>query len=141
MTTALGQYLDDVRDNLRLDLSSEREVLSELRTHIEDRPEEMREAGLSEEEAANTCLRLLGSAKLLARRIYEAHSQGTWRQALLASLPHLLFALLSVLDWWQAIGWLVISLGLVLGVAIYGWGRGCQYGFPPGWVIRCCRWW
>ena len=124
MATALGQYLDDVRDNLRLDLSSEREVLSELRTHIEDRLEEMREAGLSEEEAANTCLKLLGSAKLVARRIYEAHSQGTWRQALLASLPHLLFALLFALNWWQAIGWLVISLGLVLGMAIYGWGRG-----------------
>jgi len=61
MATALGQYLDDVRDNLRLDLSSEREVLGELRTHIEDRLEEMREAGLSEEEAANTCLKPVSS--------------------------------------------------------------------------------
>ncbi len=124
MTTALSQYLDSVRDNLRLDLVSEREVISELQTHIDDRLEEMREVGLSEEEAANTCLKLLGSAKMVARKIYEAHSQGTWKQALLASMPHLVFALLFVLNWWQAFTWLVITLGLILGIAVYGWHRG-----------------
>ncbi len=124
MTTALSQYLDSVRDNLRLDLVSEKEVISELQTHIEDRLEEMRGAGLSEEEAANTCVELLGSAKLVARQIYEAHSQGTWQQALLASTPHLLFALLFALNWWQGIGWLTITLGLVLSMAVYGWLHG-----------------
>ena len=47
MATVLSQYLDDVRDNLRLDLVSEKEVISELQTHIEDKLEEMREAGFS----------------------------------------------------------------------------------------------
>jgi len=124
VTTLLSQYLDTVRDNLRLDLSSEKEVIDELQTHIEDKLEEMREAGLSEEEAANACLKLLGSAKVVAHQIYEAHSQGTWKQVLLASMPHLLFASLFVLNWWQGIGWLVISLGLILGVAVYGWCHG-----------------
>jgi len=120
----LTQYLDSVRDNLRLDLESEREVIDELQTHIEDQLEEMKEAGLSEEEAASTCIALLGSAKLVARQIYEAHSQGTWQQALLASMPHLLFALLFALNWWQGIVWLVVTLGLVLSTAVYGWWRG-----------------
>lgn len=124
MTTTLSQYLDSIRDNLRLDLVSEREVISELQTHIEDELEEMRQAGLSEEEAADTCIELLGSAKLVARHIYEAHSQGTWKQALLASMPHLLFASLFALNWWRGIGWLVITLGLILGIAIYGWWWG-----------------
>ena len=124
MTTALSQYLDSVRDNLRLDLVSEREVINELQTHIEDELEEMKEAGLSEEEAANTCIALLGSAKLVARQIYEAHSQGTWKQALLASMPHLLFASLFALNWWQGIGWLTVTLGLILSIAVYGWWRG-----------------
>lgn len=124
MITALSQYLDSVRDNLRLDLASEREVIDELQTHIEDEFQEMREAGLSEEEAANTCLEFLGSAKQVARQIYEAHSQGTWKQALLASAPHLLFALLFALNWWQGIGWLAITLGLVLSMAVYGWLHG-----------------
>jgi hypothetical protein len=130
VTTALSQYLDSIRDNLRLDLASEREVISELQTHIEDKVEEMREAGLSEEEAANTCVKLLGSAKLVARQICEVHSQGTWKQALLASMPHLLFALLFALNWWQWIGWLAITLGIVLGMAIYGWLHG-----KPVWLF------
>ena len=124
MIAVLSQYLDSIRDNLRLDLTDEREVIDELQTHIEDEFQEMREAGLSEEEAANACIKLLGSAKMVARQIYEAHSQGTWKQALLASMPHLLFASLFALNWWQGIGWLTITLGIVLGMAVYGWLHG-----------------
>jgi len=124
VATAVSQYLDDVRDNLRLDLASETEVIHELQTHIEDRLVEMKADGLSEEEAAKVCLRVFGSAKLVARQIYEAHSQGSWQQALMASLPHLLFALLFALNWWQGIGWLAVTLGLILSTAIYGWWRG-----------------
>ncbi len=38
---------------------------------------------LSEEEASENCLGVLGSAKLVARQLYETHSQGTWGQRLL----------------------------------------------------------
>ena len=124
MIAVLSQYLDSIRDNLMLDLTDEREVIDELQAHIEDEFEEMREAGLSEEEAANNCIKLLGSAKIVARQIYEAHSQGTWKQALLASMPHLLFASLFALNWWQGIGWLTITLGIVLSMAVYGWLHG-----------------
>ena len=101
MATELEHYLADLRDNLRLDPSSEGEVINELETHIEDRLQELKEAGLSEEEAVSTCVRLLGSTKLVARQIYEAHSQGTWKHVLFASMPHLLFALLFALNWWR----------------------------------------
>ncbi len=130
MVTELNHYLDSVRDNLRLDLSYEREVTSELETHIDDRLHELRQAGLSEEEAASACVKLLGSAKLVARQIYEAHSQGTWRQALLASMPHLLFGLLFALNWWQGISSLLVMLVLVIGIAIYGWWHG-----KPAWLF------
>ena len=130
MTTVLIHYLENIRDKLRLDSSEEIEVINELETHIEDRLQELKEAGLSEEEAAETCLGLLGSAKLIAQQIYEAHSQGTWRQALLASMPHLLFGILFALNWWQHIGWLSVVLMLVLGTAIYGWWHG-----KPTWVF------
>ena len=130
MATALSYYLDSIRDNLRLDLSTESEVIDELETHIEDRLQELKEAGLSEEEAANTCVSLLGSAKAVARQIYEAHSQGTWRQMLLASMPHLLFGLIFALNWWRGVGWLVIALGLILSTAVYGWWR-----HKPTWLF------
>jgi len=128
--TVLSHYLDSVRENLRLDLSLDGEVIHELETHIEEELQELREAGLSEEEAAHTCLGLLGSAKLVARQIYEAHSQGTWSQALLAAMPHLLFGLLFVLNWWRGIGWLLGMLVLVLSTAVYGWWRG-----KPAWLF------
>ena len=130
MATVLSQYLDSIRDNLRLDPSSESEVINELEAHIEDRLQEMRETGLSEEEAANDCLNLMGSAKLVARQIYEAHSQGTWRQALLASMPHLLFGLLFALNWWQHIGWLSALIVLILAITVYGWWHG-----KPAWIF------
>ncbi|GAH83233.1 unnamed protein product, partial [marine sediment metagenome] len=130
MVTIISHYLDSIRDNLRLDISSEKEIISELETHIEDKLEELKGTGLSEEEAANTCISLLGSAKLVARQLYEAHSQGTWRQVLLASMPHLFFGLLFVLNWWQYVGWLSIVLVSVLIVAIYGWWHG-----KPAWLF------
>ncbi len=130
MIAVLSQYLDSIRDNLRLDLVSEREVIDELQTHIEDECQAMREAGLSEEEAANTCIRLLGSAKLVARQLYEAHSQGTWKQALFASLPHMLFGLLFILNWWQAVVYPIILLILTLITTVYGWWHG-----KPNWLF------
>jgi hypothetical protein len=130
MLTVLSHYLDNVRENLRLDRSVESDVIHELEAHIEDELEELQETGLSEEEAADTCLTLLGSAKVVARQIYEAHSQGTWTQALLAAMPHLLFGLLFVLHWWRGIGWLLGMLVLVLSAAVYGWWRG-----KPAWLF------
>jgi len=130
MATVLSLYLDSIRDNLRVDPFMEREVLSELETHIEDKLEELKDTGLSEEEAASTCVRLLGSAKVVARQIYEAHSQGSWQQALLASAPHLLFGLLFALNWWRGVGWLLTMLAIVLATAIYGWWHG-----KPTWLF------
>jgi len=129
VTGKLDSYLKDIRQNLRLDPASEREIISELETHAEERLLEMKEAGLSDEEAAEECLGLLGSARLVARQIYEAHSQGTWRQALLAALPHLFFALLCALRWWN-IGWLPVALGVAIGIAFYGWCHG-----KPNWLF------
>jgi len=130
VVAALSHYLDSVRENLRLDRSLEREVIQELETHIEDELQELKEAGLSEEEAARACLTLMGSAKTVARQIYESHSQGSWTQALFAAMPHLLFGLLFALSWWRGIGWLLAMLVLVLSVAVYGWWRG-----KPAWLF------
>jgi len=117
----LSKYLNNIKINLRLDTVSENKVLSELETHVEDEFDDMVKSGLSEDEAAKACVRFLGSSKLIATQIYEAHSQGTWKQALMASIPHILFAALFALNWWQGIGWVTVTLGIVLGIAIIGW--------------------
>jgi hypothetical protein len=130
MATILSHYLDNIRDNLRLTLPAEREVIDELETHIEDKFQELKETGLSEEEAANTCVRLLGSAKMVARQIYEAHSQGSWRQVLISTMPPLLFGLIFALNWWRGIGSLLIVLILISSTVIYGWWHG-----KPSWLF------
>ena len=130
MTPELAQYLEQIRQDAKLDHEEESGVLSELEAHIQDRVEELVYSGLSEEEALRTCLDQMGSTRLVARQIYEAHSQGTWKQVLLAVLPHLLFGILFALNWWSYPGWLVFTLLLTLATVIYGWWNG-----KPNWIF------
>ena len=130
MTPVLSQYLEAIKDNLRLDPAEEFDVINELETHIEDRVQELKQTGLTEEEATRTCLRLLGSARVIARQIYEAHSQRHWKQAILAATPHLLYGVLFALNWWQYIGWGTVMLMVVLSIVLYGLWRG-----KPSWVF------
>jgi len=130
MTPELSQYLDNIRYNSKLNRSDEREVISELEAHIEDRIQQLEEDGLSKEEAISACLEQMGSTKLVAQQMYEAYSQGSWKQVSIASMPHLLFGLLFALNWWQHIGWLSVVLLLILGTAVYGWWHG-----KPTWVF------
>jgi hypothetical protein len=121
VSTIVDEYLHSVKDNLRLETPDETEIISELATHIEDEIRELKNDGLRDEEAVSTCIRLLGSAKSVAHQIYEAHSQGTWRQALMTSMPHLLFGLLFTLNWWRGIGAVLILLIVIMSTAVYGW--------------------
>ncbi len=124
LSTIINEYLDNVKKDLRLEAPDEKEVLAELADHIEDEVQDLKQKGLRDEEAMNTCIKLLGSAKTVARLIYEAHSQGTWRQALMASLPHMLFGVIFILNWWRGILPVLILLIAILSTAVYGWWRG-----------------
>ena len=130
MTPELAQYLESIRSIAKLENSDEMGVMSELEAHIEDKLQELSKSGLTKEEAIRTCLGQMGSTKLVARQIYEAYSQGSWKQVLLASMPHLLFGVLFVLNWWQYPGWLSIVLVLILATTTYGWSHG-----KPTWVF------
>jgi hypothetical protein len=130
MTPELIQYLERIKCKARLESSDEIEIMSELETHIEDKLQELIESGLSEEEALKICLGEMGGTRLVARQVYETYSQGTWKQVLLASMPHLLFGGLFALNWWQYPGWLTIVLSLMLATTVYGWWHG-----KPSWLF------
>ncbi|MFA5316267.1 MAG: hypothetical protein WC369_02450 [Dehalococcoidales bacterium] len=129
MVTGLAGYLNTVRSYLRIDLNAENEVLRELSGHIDDRLQDLKESGLSDEESARRCMELLGSAKLFARQIYEAYGRASWRQTLLASMPHFLFGVMFALDWWQQVSGLLCLLVLVVSAVVYAWCR-----VKPGWL-------
>jgi hypothetical protein len=130
VTSELAEYIENIRYTSKIHPADEAEIIGELENHIEDKLQELTESGLSEEEAIRTCLHQLGSPALVARQIYEAYSQGSWKQVFMASLPHVLFGALFTLNWWSHIGWLVITLCLVSGITIYGWCHG-----KPTWVF------
>jgi hypothetical protein len=130
MTLELIQYLENVKYKSRLDTLDEKGVMSELEAHIEDEYRELLDTGLTEDEAMRACLGQMGGAELVARRIYEAYSQGNWKQVLLASTPHMLFGLFFVLNWWQYPGWLSLALLFTLATTVYGWWHG-----QPAWVF------
>jgi hypothetical protein len=123
LSTAIKNYLDDIKSNLRLDNCQKNEIIGELHAHIEDEVTEFKQEGFHDEEAISKSLDLLGSAKYLARQIYEAHSQGTWKQALIASLPHILFGLVFILNIWQGTQAALILLVIVSSTAVYGWWK------------------
>jgi hypothetical protein len=130
MTPELTQYLESIRVKARLEHSEDNGVMRELKAHIEDRLHELTESGLTEEEAIKTCLGQMGNIKSIARQIYEAYSQGSWKQVLLASMPHILFGLLFALNWWHYPTWISFVLVLILATTVYGWSHG-----KPAWVF------
>ncbi|MBN1644297.1 MAG: hypothetical protein JW856_05730 [Dehalococcoidales bacterium] len=130
MKTELNRYIQNLKMSLCLEPNREKDVIRELEAHVEDECRELQNEGLTEKEALEKCLRLLGPAKLVAHQFYEVHSQGTWRQALLAAMPHLFFALLFVLRWLGGAIWLPVMFAAVLAIGLYGWYHG-----KPTWLF------
>ncbi len=123
-------YTNSLRDYLRLDPTIKGEVLRELSAHLEDKRHELIESGLSKKEAAATAEKLLGSPRLIAQQMYEVYSQGTWRQAFFAALPHILVGALFALHWWRNGLWIFGFIGAIIGAVLYGWCRG-----KPTWLF------
>jgi hypothetical protein len=121
MLGEVKQFLNGVRLQLKLDSSSEREILSELYAHIEDRVEDLQESGLSEEEATAIASREFGPSQKLAEELNEVHSISDWPQAVMAALPHVLFGLLFAFRQFTNAFWLSIIVISVVGAVAYGW--------------------
>ncbi len=134
--TELQQYLGDIKRQLRLEPTSEREIIRELETHIEEESEELCEAGFTPEEATKIVTARLGSSQSLARGIHRVHCRGAWLQALLTALPLLLIALTFAFHlWydWQCVALLSTS---IVGFAIYKWRRDRPVWLYP-WLGYC----
>ncbi len=123
-------YLDSLKNYLRLDFTVKDEFVREIRGHLEDKIRELREDGMSEEEANATAIKFLGSPRILAQQIYEVYSQGSWQETLFAVLPHFLTASLFALRWWSNPLWLGLIVAGVIATVIYGWCHG-----KPTWLF------
>ncbi len=121
MLSGPQKLLNNIKLQLKLDPSSEKEILCELYTHFEDRVEELEESGLTEEEATRVASREFGPSKKVAEELHEVHCISNWPQALMAALPHILFAVLFAFRQWTNAFWLSIIILSVFGAVVYGW--------------------
>jgi hypothetical protein len=127
---AKSNYTDKIKSHLRLDTTIESDVVREIRTHLEDKKNELIESGISERQATAIATKVMGSPELVAQQIYEVYSQGSWLQAIFAALPHLLVAAFFALHWWQNTFWLLGILIAVVSTVLYGWFHG-----KPAWLF------
>ena len=129
MTSLVSRYLTDLGRHLHLSAPREREILTEIRDHIEDSARELMSEGVPADDAFSSAIDGLGGSKSMARRMYEVHSRGSWYHTALAVLPHLLLSLLFAFGRWTSPGWLVALLLAVVAISILGWKGG-----RPNWA-------
>ncbi len=148
MNPQVASYLGEVQARLKLGPAQCARVLRELSTHIDDRVRELRLEGYPRDEAAERALADLGSPKAIARQIYEAHSQGSWQEAVLAAGPHLLLALLFATHLWTNITSVFFFLALAVAVTLYAVWHGkpswfytyLGYAMVPALVAMAIAW-
>ncbi len=120
----LQSYLQTLTRKLKLDPGTNKEIALELQGHLEEKIEELEEEGLTYSEALSRALRDLGHPDLIARDMYSVHSRGSWRDILLAALPHLLLASLFALHLWTRYLLVAVVLIAVTFVTLRGWKSG-----------------
>ena len=109
-------YFRTLTRKLRLDPSTNKEIALELQDHLDEKVRDLEEDGLTYDEALSEAARELGHPDLVARGMYSVHSRGSWRDILLATLPHLLLASLFALHLWNRyllVGVLLVGISFV----------------------------
>lgn len=122
MRPEVRKYLASVGTHSRLDPDARDDLVKELNSHLEEEIEELCASGYSAAEAADLATRRFGSATEIGREMYEVYSAGTWRQALLAAVPHLLFGAAFALHVWRMSLWVIFVIGVAVAcVTAVGW--------------------
>ena len=116
MSRNLIDYVVALCGSVRVDSRTRSSIDREIRAHLSDHTEDLRQRGVEEEEAAHSAIRSFGNPGIIARDLLMVHSQGSWKDAFLTSLPHLLVALLITAYYQESIA----SAVLLLLISSYG---------------------
>jgi len=124
MQREVNSYLDEVRTHLHLDPRTSGRVINELSTHFEEKVSDLEQQGLEEADAARAALRSFGDARSIARLLDEAHSGGSWTEALIGCQPHLIVAALFATHVWRSPLLLGTAFTAIVVIALLGWRSG-----------------
>ncbi|MCS5669111.1 MAG: permease prefix domain 1-containing protein [Dehalococcoidia bacterium] len=122
-------YLHTLARRLRLDPVEKDEIIQELEAHLEDKAAELETQGIDHDAAVSRAVQEMGAPNVVARRMYEVHSPGVWRDVILATIPHFLLASLFALHLWSH--YFLVSL-LLIAIAFVTW-RNWRAGSPSKW--------
>ena len=136
MTSQARGYLRGLGRQLHLAAPDEREILHEIRDHIEDSASDLMDEGIPTEDAFSYVINDLGDSRNIAQNLYAVHSQGSWYHTALAVLPHVLLSLMFALGMWRTPGWLFILLVAVITISVFGWKQGRPTWTYP-WLGYC----
>ena len=141
-------FLATVQRQLKgLDAREQREILEELRGHLEDAALGFAESGVSGEAALERVVAEMGDPAQVGQRLRHEHMAKSlpWRYGFMAAVPLLALVLYSEL-WPIAFALLfaggrlpsawagvlnLVPLVPILGVAIWGWRRGYRFLIAP----------
>ena len=102
---------------MRTDSRTRSAIGKEIDAHLCDHAELLKRRGYDDDEASRKAIESFGDPHVLARDLLMVHAQGTWRDAFLTSLPHLLVALLLTAYYEQSIACVIaVLLGSGLGI-------------------------
>jgi len=136
MAKDFADYISSICDSVRTDSRTRSAIGREIGAHLRDHAELLKKSGCGDDEASRKAIESFGNPRDLARDLLMVHAQGTWRDAFLTSLPHLLVALLLTAYYEQSIA-CVIALLLASGLGI---GQALTRRVPPwsfSWLGYC----
>jgi hypothetical protein len=136
MAKDFADYISAICNSVRTDSRTRSAIGREIDAHLRDHAELLKKSGCGEDEASRRAIESFGNPRDLARDLLMVHAQGTWRDAFLTSLPHLLVALLLTAYYEQSIA-CVIAVLLASGLGI---GQAVTRRVPPwsfSWLGYC----
>ena len=125
----IREFLEDVSRHLHLDSSTGEKVVNELYSHYQEKVSDLASQGYGKSQASGEAIRSFGRARVVARLMYEAHSRGSWTDAMVSCLPHLAAAVLFASHLWHHVVLAPLVLAVIIGATLLGWWRG-----KPNWL-------
>ena len=139
MNDELERYLSEIASQLNVDPATEKEILGEIRAHLDEAMLEISQGGLDAQESLALTLQNFGEAREVGRMLGRQHSESANQAVLAAFLPvalaltfkWLLLPLLRNLAHWQAsptpiiFACLALLALLVPGLTLKRW----RYGY------------
>jgi hypothetical protein len=104
MNDELDEYLSEIASQLSVEPAKEREILREIRAHLEEALSELQEGGLDRQESLAQAIANFGEAREVGRMLGRLHNNPDWVQVGLAILPGLTALGISIGVPWSLFG-------------------------------------